>query len=1430
MNNKLPPVIRVFISSTFADMEKERSCFNEVISHRIRRKCAERGLSFFSVDLRWGITEEEQMGGRVLPICLSEIDKCRPFFIGILGNRYGSTLETVSGEAAKSIPWLKGMEGKSVTEVEMLYAVLEKKETEVSRDCAFYLRSDALSESLYGKSEKSPELEALKELVRRDEDSVCSDYDSIDEFAELVFKDISDWLDKEFPCAENVAGIRRKWYSSELKRNFIALPETESFMEMYFKKSGKTLILTGKGSEGKTAFLNNWEPAGKKILVNCGSDEAFSYWPTVAFEIIRQSGEGEKVAAAFRKDDKEDVFFTDDIEKNRFKNAFFKWLSSFSPENEIYIVINDLNLLEEGEGRLLSWLPSETKKGVNIVCSLNDPEMEKYAELQGFNIKAFSSFGREEAEKFIVSYLGDYGKGITLSQVKKLSASEIFKFPGLTRFTLDFLIKYATFSNLDEYISALSEMREGKELYRFVYEKVSDALSKNEKAALKLVFGIAAETVSPLREQDCFELAFKKTGIRQVEWSGLRSIFELFRIINGEYWIIREKETELLSKELLKENEIKEINEALGNQAFSRLKSGEIKDKRERNYAAKSVITHFINSENTEALLSALTDDEIIKSFIFLDFKYLRLGWIKLFTDSDINIPKELIKLIERYKDKGSFGFFIAYSLARLFYDTEYRGYVQQVEEMLSRRIPAGSTEPSGEKFGDDFIKIYNMLNNLKKERNFPELLSRFEGLSEIKSLFSTGEYCRLLFFKADALQNLGRPQIEAVNEYYEYAVKSGEMYHILQAFRMRAEAIYNGGNTDEALEVVERAIEMTLGEGDLRAYLAMLNLKGRCYYRIGECKKSVECFEECLRCWEKTGNLREIASIKVNICNALFLDGRVEEAYTTAVKYSSELEDKNTPEIMGNMLALNGNIAKYALDLEKYEEAYDYACCVEKGAAEIGQEGTLLKALTTQREALIKLERNTDAADVCEKIIRLHINRKSYSDAFAEVKSLKKILIESGYTDHAGKVTEYWKKEFEKLPDGAKYFDNDSDDTERDSHKIENLKELLNVAVSSGDNIRIAETAHLLGVETALTNPEEGAKYHMLSAEAYNEAGMTEKSDMKLCDGAVCLFCEGKLINADLLREITGKMSNEKLEMIFAIWIELYLAKNANEVRDGVSRLMKLCSSSEFSVFRCVCDNALKITAGCTTEEIHTIADAFQKAYRDGFIMKLRSVIYKNMPSDMAMLRQSFTGKGAEVKIIYYMKAIDLLEKFGTDKNYYVICGELAKIFYRRRDEKNTFKYHNIALEGFKKLGFTRDWLIELLGISNSLYAFNKVDESEKKLREGLAAVEGCGEKTMEAMFAGNLASIIMRRGVIEDKDELLKLFEIEERNLRALKSYRDLIISLLNQVTYYVNYGYSKEVWKDKLFEAEELAIQYNLSEYFKKIESVKKLIEEN
>jgi tetratricopeptide (TPR) repeat protein len=81
--------LRVFISSTFRDLQEEREHLIKKIFPEIRALCRERGIVFTEVDLRWGLTDEQLALGQVIRACLEEVEKCRPYFIGITGDRYG---------------------------------------------------------------------------------------------------------------------------------------------------------------------------------------------------------------------------------------------------------------------------------------------------------------------------------------------------------------------------------------------------------------------------------------------------------------------------------------------------------------------------------------------------------------------------------------------------------------------------------------------------------------------------------------------------------------------------------------------------------------------------------------------------------------------------------------------------------------------------------------------------------------------------------------------------------------------------------------------------------------------------------------------------------------------------------------------------------------------------------------------------------------------------------------------------------------------------------------------------------------------------------------------------------------------------------------------------------------------------------------------
>jgi hypothetical protein len=76
-------------------------------------------------------------------LCLDEIDRCRPYFLGILGHRYGSVpspseLRANMGDASPH-EWVLQHEGSSITALEIAYAVFREPTTR--KRSFFYLRS-----------------------------------------------------------------------------------------------------------------------------------------------------------------------------------------------------------------------------------------------------------------------------------------------------------------------------------------------------------------------------------------------------------------------------------------------------------------------------------------------------------------------------------------------------------------------------------------------------------------------------------------------------------------------------------------------------------------------------------------------------------------------------------------------------------------------------------------------------------------------------------------------------------------------------------------------------------------------------------------------------------------------------------------------------------------------------------------------------------------------------------------------------------------------------------------------------------------------------------------------------------------------------------------------------------------------------------------
>lgn len=121
--------VPVFISSTFLDMQPERDYLRDVVFPQLEESLRPMLIRPIPVDLRWGISPNNSEEKRkkqldVLSVCLQEVERCLPFFIALLGDRYGwiPPEENVK-EAMREVGAEFDMEGLSVFALEITYAI-----------------------------------------------------------------------------------------------------------------------------------------------------------------------------------------------------------------------------------------------------------------------------------------------------------------------------------------------------------------------------------------------------------------------------------------------------------------------------------------------------------------------------------------------------------------------------------------------------------------------------------------------------------------------------------------------------------------------------------------------------------------------------------------------------------------------------------------------------------------------------------------------------------------------------------------------------------------------------------------------------------------------------------------------------------------------------------------------------------------------------------------------------------------------------------------------------------------------------------------------------------------------------------------------------------------------------------------------------------
>ncbi|MDR2259046.1 MAG: DUF4062 domain-containing protein [Treponema sp.] len=584
--------IRIFISSTFKDMQAERNHLVQVVFPSLYSYCAERNILLQALDLRWGITEEEEKRGKVVELCLKAIKNTRPFFIGLLGERYGWVPDEKKREeiAQKTsvfteYPEVKAMldAGMSITEVEIQQGVLQSPK---NVHAYFYFRASYISpdndDSRETDSTKIQRLEDLKKTLQNA--YPVRNYEFPEGLGELVEKDFRELVDSlyldEGQSAVKKDRLQQRFVLKSKTAVYVPGPELEA-LDRFTEGGGQCLVITGEGGIGKSALLANWiqNREGRndeKILYNfIGQSNSLADFHFIGqaqylegFDIITKWLTYE-LMNAYGLDFMPIGFgglkpYNDTIELQY-------QLNSIKDKGRIIIVLDGIDRLSNENGKMAAWLP-ELPPNVKLIVSMRKsrPETDFFAGINcGF--VPVSALNIERRKKLIKEYLEYFGKALDEDQTEKIAAHEMNANPFALCTLLDELRVFGVFEELNNEIDRYLRARDVSALFTLVLERLEKAFNYDKdsnyvKDALSLIY-VSGNGLSQL---DIQKLTFSSSRNWSRLFCGLAGhLMILHGYVNFSHGFIREAVKRQYLPEEEDEREYRERLELFKNNAHA---------------------------------------------------------------------------------------------------------------------------------------------------------------------------------------------------------------------------------------------------------------------------------------------------------------------------------------------------------------------------------------------------------------------------------------------------------------------------------------------------------------------------------------------------------------------------------------------------------------------------------------------------------------------------------------------------------------------------------------------------------------------------------------------------------------------------------------------------------------------------------------------
>ncbi len=536
--------IRIFISSTFRDMVEDR---DELMSHTwpaLRRLCREHQVELVEVDLRWGIAEEQTTRKETLKLCLDEIKACRPFFIALLGERYGWTpgADAFTPDLEEEQPWLRELKGKSVTELEILHGVLNNPD--MAGRSFFYFRDpsyahargkDFLSEDAAAAAKQVDLKGRIRGACAEKKIPLHDNYSDPHTLATIVLEDLQAAIKKQFPIEDIPDPLAKEARDHEAfaetrRRTYIGRPEYFARLDSHASAAGGPLALLGESGSGKSALIANWiehwraEHPRDFIFQHYigGTPDSADHYRLMArliAEIKRWSEDPDEIPRSH-----------DDL-----KRDFGVWLAKARARAQhmnarAIVVLDALNQIEDQDhARLLGWVPDYPLSGaLRLMVSTLPGETLDAVNKRGWETLTVSPLSTDERRGIIEHYLARFGKKLDASRLERIAYVPAAANPLFLKTLLDELRVTGTHEGLDFRLDAYLAAPDIPSLQRQVLDRWQRDYERDRPGLVGETLGLILAARRGLTEPELLAL-LRPPGLPQLPaatWSPLRAALD----------------------------------------------------------------------------------------------------------------------------------------------------------------------------------------------------------------------------------------------------------------------------------------------------------------------------------------------------------------------------------------------------------------------------------------------------------------------------------------------------------------------------------------------------------------------------------------------------------------------------------------------------------------------------------------------------------------------------------------------------------------------------------------------------------------------------------------------------------------------------------------------------------------------------------------